>query len=169
MADICTLENVVFCYLFVRNFFSPSEKSDRDCIYLFLSIYYLTELSFIISLLLKFIKIKTFIRFCLFINIGIISVCLILHHDFEGTFLYVINTLVFFFFHQINYIYHNFKKTLKNASEQDIKYDKTCVICFEELQGTYLVKFKCDHVFHKTCVEHYQLISNDILCPLCRC
>jgi hypothetical protein len=132
MTHFYTLENAVFSYLFIRNFLSPSENAERDCVYLFLFIYFLAELAFIISLLLKIIKIKLFIRLCLLLNMGLIMVCFLLHYDFAGTFFYFINTIVFYFFYTIVLFYHTRKRYI-DASADDIKYDKTCVICFEQL------------------------------------
>jgi hypothetical protein len=168
MTHFYTLENAVFSYLFIRNFLSPSENAERDCVYLFLFIYFLAELAFIISLLLKIIKIKLFIRLCLLLNMGLIMVCFLLHYDFAGTFFYFINTIVFYFFYTIVLFYHTRKRYI-DASADDIKYDKTCVICFEQLDITYLVKFNCHHVFHKNCIENYQEVSHNTSCPVCRC
>ena len=42
-----------------------------------------------------------------------------------------------------------------------------CSICFEDYeQGISIIKLKCNHIFHKLCLEHW--VKEQIYCPICR-
>lgn len=42
----------------------------------------------------------------------------------------------------------------------------SCSICLESLQKTLRIVTKCDHTFHKICLEDWMKENNT--CPLCR-
>jgi hypothetical protein len=47
-----------------------------------------------------------------------------------------------------------------NSNEED------CAICYETLKDSDVIKLKCDHIFHKDCIEKW--IEKSGTCPLCR-
>jgi hypothetical protein len=44
--------------------------------------------------------------------------------------------------------------------------DETCSICYEKFNDLEAVKLKCDHIFHKECIEKW--VEKSGTCPLCR-
>ena len=68
----------------------------------------------------------------------------------------------------------NNKKT-KNATRKYKKIkggdDNVCSICLDDFDKNdcrNLSRFKCYHIYHKSCIESYQKVSNNVCCPLCR-
>lgn len=56
-------------------------------------------------------------------------------------------------------------KTIQHNNE----IENECPICFEQLDKYNLINYKCKHKFHMTCIGDWELISQDIICPLCKC
>lgn len=54
-----------------------------------------------------------------------------------------------------------------NGAETIVGYElKPCAICLEDLGSTRIVKLRCDHFYHKACVEPWS--QNADTCPTCR-
>lgn len=51
--------------------------------------------------------------------------------------------------------------------------NKQCFICYENFDNMYIRKLKCNHEFHKKCVDkwlyiQFQESKDEYTCPLCR-
>jgi hypothetical protein len=163
----------------------------RESLLLFTLLYFWYELLIIFCLIGQVLKIRRFLWCEIVVNTFIILYFTFYDRVFpEELHLYKLNltfSIIFLIINSIrhytnrffqiflNIIYHkvilrsSYLNNYTIASLNDVKYQDNCVICFEKFREVdVLVKFKCLHIFHKTCIEEYNNISRNFYCPLCR-
>ena len=63
-------------------------------------------------------------------------------------------------------------KTFNNLYSVRGPTDDICSICLESNDKIDTVVLKCDHIFHKTCIDKWftnrTIDNNNLVCPLCR-
>ena len=60
-----------------------------------------------------------------------------------------------------------FRRVRRECDPTNLKFGDKCPICTEEFEDiNKIIQLKCNHIFHKECIEHWEKIKNS--CPLCR-
>jgi hypothetical protein len=179
---IFSMENVVLLIMSIKNFLVPWQIDNKTSLFYLLSIiYYFVELVLIFFLigrrvsLLQFIHILTLINAVLF-HVFLHYISLSKNSDeeysFDNVMIWAINFLLFSGCKVVDKLLKDWNTQTYPASIQDIKFQKECLICLEEMidnrQEKELLKYKCGHVFDKICLMDYQIVSKQMKCPVCR-
>ena len=57
---------------------------------------------------------------------------------------------------------------LYELNSDEVINNQECSICVESLNDNIAIKLKCNHIFHKKCLEEWLKKSKNKDCPLCR-
>lgn len=177
-----SMENLVLLIMTIKNFLVPLQIDNKTSLFYFLStIYYFVELVLIFCLigrritLLKFIHVLTLINAVLFhIFLHYISLMKVPNkeeYSFDNVMIWAMNFVLFSGCKGLHNLVKEWNAQTFPASIQDIKFQKECLICLEEMinnREKELLMYKCGHIFHKICLLDYQIVSKQIKCPVCR-
>lgn len=176
-----SMENVVLSIMTIKNFLVPLQIENKASLFYLLStIYYFVELILIFCLigrrvtLLKFVHILTLINavlFHIFLHYISLSKNPSEEYYFDNVMIWAINFLLFSGCKMLYNLVKEWNAQTYPASTKDIKFQKECLICLEDMinkQQKELLKYHCGHVFHKVCLIDYQKVSAQMKCPVCR-
>lgn len=172
-------QTVLFSFVFIKNlYFAIELATDRFYsetnadVFLILIGSLMVEFGFVFYLMCNMIRVKTFIYNCIITNtvfIGIGSFC---KCDLISMKILFLNIMVFTVHEYLLYLFNILSSNLYKVSKSDFKYDvSSCSICLDDFDKNdcrNLSRFKCYHIYHKSCIESYQKVSNNVCCPLCR-
>ena len=67
------------------------------------------------------------------------------------------------------------KKTIKQIFPKPEEYnensqEKECIICLSKIKKKQKIQklLKCNHIFHKECIDKWFISSQKIICPICK-
>lgn len=185
MDHLFSMENVVLLIMTIKNVLVSLQIHNKTSLFYLLStIYYFVELILIFCLIGRRVTLDQFIHILTLINAVLFHI--FLHYIslsknpdqeylFDNVIIWAINFLLFSGCKVLYNLVKDWNAQTYLASTQDIKFQKECLICLEEMinnisnnQEKELLKYNCDHVFHKICLIDYQKVSKQMKCPVCR-
>jgi hypothetical protein len=172
-------QTVLFSFVVIKNLYFIIElatdrfyNENNADVFLIMTGSLMIELGFVFYLMCNMISVKRFIYNCIITNTVFIGIGYACKCDLISLRFLFLNIMIFVLHEYLLYFFNILSSNLYKVSKNDFKYDmSSCSICLDDFDKNdcrNLSRFKCYHIYHKSCIESYQKVSNNVCCPLCR-
>jgi len=174
LCSFLLLKNLYFFIDIGTNNIYHDENYTHKNMFLMIMGYFFIEIGYFSCFCGSFITRKRYVWNCIFTNLIFIMTGIYCGYSLISMKILFLNVFIFLWYEYMGYII-NVKllhRSLYKVSKDDFKYESCgCSICLEDFDRndcSKLSRFKCYHIYHKSCIENYQKVSKNTTCPLCR-
>jgi len=177
-------QTILFSFLFLKNLYFfidigtntiyNDEYYTHKNVFLFLTGYFFIEIGYLCCLCGSIINRNRYVWNCIVTNLIFIMTGFYFSCSLISMKILFLNVFIFLWYEYMGYMISVklLHRSLYKVSKDDFKYESCgCSICLEDFDKEdcgKLSRFKCYHIYHKSCIENYQKVSKNTSCPLCR-